>query len=222
MKNASIKHLSIFLPMIALASCASPNAAGPNIGSSTINVGQAALQSGNPQLTINVVDAILKKDPKDVGAWVLKSTALYQMDDMEGAQQAAENALALDPNNVGANMVLGRAVTLQDPRQALVAFTKAHTIDSSNTDALTDMAISNIQLGNIDTGINLLQQAHDANPNDDTITYNLALALVVRNKGNDAIRGTMLLKPLAADPKAASQVLAAYAFAAKTAGMPAG
>lgn len=215
-----MKSSAILLPMLALTSCASPVNPAANIGSSTINVGQAALQAGNPQITVSVADAILKKDPKDANAWVLKSTALYQMDNMDGAQQAAENALALAPDNVGANMVLGRAVAVEDPQQALRAFTRAYNADTSNNDAATNMAIANIQLGNIDKGIEILQRVHDANPNDNTVTYNLALALTVRNKGNDAIRGAMMLKPLAADPKAAPEVVAAYAFAASTAGMP--
>lgn len=214
------KPVMFLVPMLALTSCALPENPDANIGSNTINVGQAALQAGNPQLTVNIADAIIKKDPKDSNAWVLKSTALYQMDDMDGAQQAAENAVALAPNSVGANMVLGRAIDNQDPRQALEAFTTAYQADNSNNDAATNMAIANIQLGNIDKGIDILQNVHNNDLNDGTVTYNLALALVVRNKGSDAVRGVMLLKPLAADPKAAPEITAAYAFAAKTAGMP--
>lgn len=192
-----------------------------NISAKTLNVGQAALSAGNPNMTIGVANAVLKHDPKDVQAWVLKSTAEYEAGDIQAAAASAGQAVILSPRDVGANMALGRAMDKVDPKRAMQSFELAHAGAPNAIGPAVDLGISYIQNGYGDKGVAVLKQVVAANPDNPTATMDLALAMTVRNHPGDALRAAALLRPLADQPNASSTMKAVYTYISSMAGEPA-
>lgn len=193
----------------------------PQIGSKTLNVGHAALSAGHTEMASNVADAVLRHHPNDEGAWVLKSMAQYEAGDVGSAAISADHAVALKPNDPGAEMALGRALDKTDPKRALAAFKRAHDAKPEALGPGLDLGIAYIQNGQTDKGVSALESVATANPDDPTVTMDLALALVVRNHHGDAMRAAKMLRPMAHAEGATQQVMAAYRFASKRAGEPA-
>lgn len=221
------RHLTKGLPLILagmLAACAGPHGPTqdpPSIGNNTLNVGHAALAAGHTDMAANVADAVLRHHPKDEGAWVLKSMAQYEAGDVGAAAISADHAVAIKPNDPGAEMALGRALDKTDPKRALAAFQRAHAAKPDALGPALDLGIAYVQNGKPGKGVDTLESVATTHPDDPTVIMDLALALTVRNHQGDAVRAASMLRPLADAQGASQQVVAAYRFASKRAGEPA-
>lgn len=217
------KRISPLVLILGLAACAAQptSQATAKIGAKTLNVGQAALSAGHPEMSIGVANAVLRRNPKNVQAWVLKSTAEYESGDIQGAEAAAGQAVTLAPRDVGANMALGRAYANTDPKRALQSFELAHAGAPDAVGPAIDLGVSYIQNGYGDKGVKVLQQVVNAHPNNQTAVMDLALAMTVRNHPGDALRAAALLRPLADQPNASGTMKSVYDYISSMAGEPA-
>ncbi len=80
-----------------------------------------AIKSGFGQDALEILDALLLRDPADASALILKSRALRVLDRLPEAEQAARDAFAAAKGKCarfGASIVLAQALSLQDQRIA--------------------------------------------------------------------------------------------------------
>lgn len=219
-----LRGISALVLAAALSACAStPRAADPAQVSlkNTSNVGQAALKSGNPEIAMHVAKAILAYAPDDPVALTIASTAAWQMNKIPEARRYAERAVAAGADDVDAHLALGRALDRSDPRQAMVEFGKAYKQAPGRLTVAINYGVACVQNGYPAQGISILSTALQAHPDSAVARYDLALALTVSGRPEDAMKSVRMLGALAREPDAPPLYAAAYDYAAKVAGTPA-
>lgn len=64
-------------------------------------------ETGNHQLTIQLADEFLDKNPYDIDMWTIKGEAYAELNDLEQANEAADYALAINPEDPRAQVLSG-------------------------------------------------------------------------------------------------------------------
>lgn len=204
----------------ALAGCSpsTPSSAGTlnagdgQIGDSTSNVGQVALQNHNPTMALSIASAILGKVPNDIKALNLQSQAYYDQGNVDDAAKSARAALVVDPHDADANMELGRAIDSADPAGALAAFQQALAADPGNEAAYIDTGVAQAQLGNTDKAVATFSQAIDLYPNDPVPQLNLGVLLALRNQPGDMAKARGILSGLANGKNPSQDEISAWKY----------
>ena len=81
------------------------------------------IQSGEVYNALNLAEQTLKKYPKSAIAWIIKSTAVGVMGDMQKSLTYAQKAVELDPDNISAHINLGSILyTLGQFEKAIIEF----------------------------------------------------------------------------------------------------
>lgn len=102
-------------------------------------------QSGKAEEAARLANSALDFNPVSAKAYRLKGQALLYLDDLEGARESLETALALDPNDSHAITFLGHtAAELGQQTVALDYYQRAHKADPLNikaSDALRNLIV---------------------------------------------------------------------------------
>lgn len=94
-----------------------------------------------------------------------------------------------NPKNWGAFFFLGKAYqAIEDHKSANHSFESAYLIQSMNPDVLREYALSFVELGDGLRAIDITKNAIQLSPNDAGLQANLALAYLIANKNQDALR----------------------------------
>lgn len=112
------------------------------------------------------------------------------------ARNAPDQAMRLfsavlekDPANLAAINGIGVAHDLKGQHaQARAEYSKVLTIDPTHTDALNNLALSNVLGGSGETAVAILQDLTGSQVNDPTLRQNLAIALAMTGRRDDAVR----------------------------------
>jgi Flp pilus assembly protein TadD len=204
---------------LLLASCAgtpSPytQAANP-IGPQTLNVADAAIADGDPNMALSVTQAILSGAPDNVDALIHEGNAYYALQRCPAADAAYQLALHYDPKASQAETGLGRCLLKIDPHAAELAFTQAIADNPDNADALNDLGIARDLQGNFAGAVEPYSRALLADPSMTAAEVNLGLSLALSGHGPEALQ---YLGPLATGQGATPKIREDYAAALLAAG----
>ncbi len=192
--------------------------AAPVQGRLTVQVADAALAAGAPDMALRVADLILRESPRNVPALVAKGDALYAMGHVDLARGAYRSAIEVDSGSVGALIGLGRTVVRGNPKAAEAAFLDAATRQPGNVTALSNLGIARDLQGRHEAAQEAYRRALDAAPDAADIKVNLGLSLALSGKPDEALA---LLRPLAQQTDLASLPRNDLAAALALAGDPA-
>lgn len=185
--------------LLLLGACASHGEIGLHDGQPGVDVAEAALHGGSPQVALQIDGAILAKDPHNV-------PALINRGDVETAEQLYDEAatsyataLQFDSESVPARMGLARVRLTSDPAAAARLFQDLLRRDPHNALALNDLGIAQDLLGHHQDAQQAYRQAMSIDPAMVGARVNLALSLAMTGRADDA---APMLRPVADAPSA--------------------
>ena len=208
---------------LLLAGCAqtqattAPTPVSSAVGPDTLNVADAAIAGGDPNMALSISQSVLATDAGNVDALVHEGDAYYALDRCPPAEAAYELALQHDAKATAAETGLGRCLLKTDPRAADAAFSSAVQDDSGNAAAWNDIGIARDLEGNFAGAVNPYQQALLANPAMTAAEVNLGLSLALSGNGPEALQ---YLGPLATGQDSTPKIREDYAAALVADGRP--
>jgi Flp pilus assembly protein TadD len=197
MKDVTMRALPL-AGLLLLAACTGGRDMATG-GAPGVDIAEAALRGGSPQVALRIDDAILAKDPRNVAALLNRGdtqTAMQQFDAAAGSYAAA---LEADPKSVPARIGLGRLRLAVDPGEAEVLFNEASQRDPRNAVAWNDLGIARDLLGRHQDAQAAYRQAIGIDSSMTGAQVNLALSLAMAGRADDA---AATLRPLASAPTA--------------------
>jgi Flp pilus assembly protein TadD len=197
---------------LLLAGCAQTQQAGSAspVGPDTLNVADAAIAGGDPNMALSVSQSVLATDAGNVDALVHEGDAYYALDRCPAADAAYQLALTHDPKATAAATGLGRCLLKTDPHAAEVSFAQAVQDDPGNAAAWNDLGIARDLQGNFAGAVDPYQKALLANPSLTAAEVNLGLSLALSGNGPEALQ---YLGPLATSQGATPKIREDYAAA---------
>ena len=181
----------------------------------SLNVAEAALSAGAPDLALRVADLAAAKQPNDAQTLTAKGDALYAMGQFDLAQTAYRAAVAIDPSAVAAQVGLGRTLARSDPQAAEAAFQAALKHDPDNLVALSDLGVICDVQGHHEDAQKAYRHALAVSPESIDVQVNLGRSLALSGRADDARE---LLHAIAADPGATQRWRVEIAAALNVAG----
>lgn len=191
---------------LLLAGCATSPPPVAGVGPQTLNVADAALRSGNPDLALKISRAILTEHPGDRDAKLHEAAALYAMGRQSAAQSIYEELYAVQPN---ATIAAGLAKCLiqSDPVRAANLFRVALAQMPHNANLITDLGVADDLSGQHDAAQTTYHKALDIDPSQISAQTDLALSLALSGKSDEAL---VMLEPLARAQDATPRVRQDY------------
>jgi len=208
--------LSLVSALVLLAACAASQPGPANSASAeaaqpdTLNVADAAIAGGDPNMALSVSQSVLATDAGNVDALEHEGDAYYALGRCPAAMAAYQLALTHDPKASAAETGLGRCLLKADPAAAETALEAAVADDPGNAAALDDLGVARDLQGNFAGAVDPYQKALIADPGDTAAEVNLGLSLAL--SGN-ATEGLQYLGPLATSPGATPKIRQDYALA---------
>jgi Flp pilus assembly protein TadD len=196
-------RVALIVLVSLLGACASQDATGLRDGPPGLNVAQAALSSGSPDIALNVTNALLAKQPGNLPALLSQGDAFSALGRPEDAEASYAKALVIDPESIGAQVGLGRLSLKSDPTRARLLFLNVLQHDPRNTIALNDLGIAYDLVGDHSNAQSNYRKALGDDPSMRAAEVNLALSMALSGRASEAVA---LLKPLANDPGASRRV----------------
>jgi len=187
------------------------------IGPGTLNVADAAIAGGDPDMALSVTQSVLATDPHNADALVHEGDAYYALSRCNSAEAAYNLALTNDPKSTAAETGLGRCLLKTDPAAAEAALALAIQDDPGNAAAYNDLGIARDLQGNFAGAVQPYQQALTADPALTAAEVNLGLSLALSGNGAAALQ---YLGPLATGPGATPKIREDYAAALVASGRP--
>jgi Flp pilus assembly protein TadD len=198
-----VRSITFGLLLLSLAGCADNGTPALRTGAPGIEVAQAAMRGGSPQMALQIVAGILAKDPTNRAALVMQGDALTALGRLDEAGISFEAALKSDSASVDAHIGLGRLRLGTDPAAAEALFLEALQRQPRNAVALNNLGIARDLLGRHTDAQTAYHEAMAANPSMTAAQVNLALSLAMDGQARNAVQ---LLRPLASNPGASRQV----------------
>jgi Flp pilus assembly protein TadD len=180
-----------------------------------MNVADAAIAGGNPDMALKISQSILASDPSNLDALFHEAAAYYAVGRCEDAIAAYKLALNLDPHSSEAQTGIGRCLLKHNAAAAEQAFAAAVQDDPRNAAALNDLGIARDLQGNFAGAVDPYQKALLANPGLTSAEVNLGLSLALSGNGTAALQ---YLGPLATGQGATPKIREDYAAALVAAG----
>jgi Flp pilus assembly protein TadD/cell division protein FtsN len=215
MKKSSLAAVSL---LAVLAACTQPPggpSAPPAVGPDTLNVADAAIAGGDPNMALSVSQSVLQTDATNVDALIHEGDAYYALMRCPAAEAAYQLALQGDPKSTAAETGMGRCLIKTDPKSAEAALLLAVQDDPGNAAALNDLGIARDLQGNFAGAVGPYQQALLAQPGMTAAEVNLGLSLALSGHGPEALQ---YLGPLATGQGATPKIREDYAAALTASG----
>lgn len=206
---------------LALGACAAqPGPSAADIASqqgngNVLNVADAAIASGNPDMALKVSQTVLATDPNNLDALYHEAAAYYAFGRCEDSIAAYKVALGLDPKSSDAETGIGRCLLKRNASEAEQAFAAAVADDPGNAAALNDLGIARDMRGDFAGATQPYQQALLIAPGNLSTEVNLGLSLALSGDPGDALQ---YLGPLATGEDATPKIREDYATALLGAG----
>ncbi len=220
LRRRALRQAAPAILVLALAACTQqPNTAGTvsanDVGPDTLNVADAAISGGDPNMALSISQSVLKDNPDNVDALVHEGDAYYALNRCLPAQAAYQTALRYDANSSPAETGLGRCLLKSDPAAAEQAFLAAVKADPGNAAAWSDLGVARDLQGNFQGAVQPYQQSILINPGSTGTVVNLGLSLALSGHGAEAVE---YLGPLATGQGATPKIREDYAAALVAAG----
>jgi Flp pilus assembly protein TadD len=185
--------------LLLLGACASHGGSGLHDGQPGVDVAEAALRGGSPQVAMQIDSVILAKDPHNVPALINRGDVQTAQQLYDEAATSYAAALQADPDSLPARIGLGRVRLTSDPAAAERLFQDVVQRDSHNAIALNDLGIARDLLGRHRDAQLAYRQAMGIDPTMVGVRVNLALSLAMTGRADDA---APMLRPMADSPSA--------------------
>jgi Flp pilus assembly protein TadD len=198
-----VRSIAFGLLLLSLAGCADNGTTALRTGAPGVEVAQAAIRGGSPQMALQIVSSILAKDPTNGAALIIQGDSLTALGRFDEAGVSYESALRSDPASVDAHIGLGRVRLGTDPASAEALFLEALQRQPRNAVALNNLGIARDLQGRHVDAQTSYREAMAASPNMTAAQVNMALSLAMDGQARDAVQ---LLRPLASNPGASRQV----------------
>jgi len=118
------------LPVLALLAAVLPGAAIAESPTQALAKAQELVDAGSPRQALPLLDDLLRREPKNARALLLRSTARFLSDDLAGGKQDLDRALEIDPTlRQGWLNRAGLEVAARRYDAALAAFGQAEKLD---------------------------------------------------------------------------------------------
>lgn len=126
---------ALLLATVAALAASGPVAAGPQAAADPLAAAQAALDAGRSDQALELLAPVLKRDPGNARALLLRSTAECLEGDLERCRKDLDAALARDPA-LRQGWLNRSALAISDQRydDALAALARAEQLDPANPD----------------------------------------------------------------------------------------
>lgn len=213
----NIGRLSLTALTLAMAACGQLTPSAPPVNASVLNVADAALAGGNPDMALKVSQSVLAEDPNNLPALYHEAASYYATGRCEDATAAYTVALGLDPKSSPAETGIGRCLLNRNAIEAEQAFTAAVADDPKNAAALNDLGIARDLRGHFADAEKPYEQALLLAPGTLPTEVNLGLSLALSGNAADALQ---YLGPLATGDQATPKIRADYAAALFANGRP--
>ena len=194
--------------LLALSACGGPIEREFSRSTPGLNVAEAALRGGSPQVALQVSSGILSSSPNNAEALAIQGDALTMLGRQDAAIGAYEQALRSDKDMVRAKIGLGRLRLGSDPAESERLFLEVLQKEPRETTALNNLGIARDLQGNHAGAQSAYRQALGINPELHAAQVNLALSLAMSGQGSRAIS---LIQPLATTPGATRKMRHDYA-----------
>ena len=201
-----------------LAGCSAGDPARPRDGAAGVGMADAALHGGAARTALNQTAAILRSNPRDVGALVRQGTALAQLNQPDAAMEAYRRALAVDPTVPEALLGLGRIdLSRGDAADAERMFTRLLARESNDRTALNNLGVSlDLQARHAEAR-EVYAKLLGIEPDNRAASVNLALSLSLSGQ---AARSVEMLRGPGSRPDATPRVRQDLAMALALSGSP--
>jgi Flp pilus assembly protein TadD len=197
-----------FLLLLALSGCSGHVSGVLRNGQPGLDVAEAALRAGTPQIALQTTETELAKSPGNTDALLIHADALTALGRLEEASEEYESVVRREPGSVRGLVGLGRIRLTTDPPRAETLFLDALTHDPRNTIALTDLGIARDLQGRHGDAQSAYRRALGVDPDLHAAQANLALSMAMGGDGPGALR---LIRPLAEAPNATRKLRHDYA-----------
>jgi Flp pilus assembly protein TadD len=206
---------TLLLSLLLVAGC-SGNHDGPlSSRPPGLDVADVALANGAPDTALHIAQQALAANPHDVSAMVRVAQAQSALGQREQATQRFRQALALEPNNAGAALGLGRLELASDPAAAAAVLLRISARDPHNVAILVDLGIARDLQGQHAEAQRAYRQALAVEPGRSAANVNLALSLALSGDPRQALA---ILRPIALSPGASPRMRQDLAVALVLAG----
>lgn len=185
--------------LILLAACSPRGANGVGSGPPGIDVADAALRGGSPELALQMSSSLVAKFPGNEAALLTQGEALTALGRTAEAEASFQKALVTNPSSVGGHIGLGRLRLATDPVAAEGLFLDAVQREPRNAVAWNDLGIARDLQGRHSEAQDAYRQALGVQPDMTAAQVNLALSLAMSGRSGDAVG---LIRPLASGPNA--------------------
>jgi Flp pilus assembly protein TadD len=211
-RSNALLPLCLLAYVALLAGCVQPQSApqASASGPDTLNVADAAIAGGDPNMALSVTQSVLQSDPNNVDALIHEGDAYYALNRCPSAEAAYQLALQGDPKSTAAETGLGRCLLKTDPRAAEAALLMAVHDDPGNAAAYNDLGIARDLQSNFAGAADAYQHSLTADPTQTSTEVNLGLSLALSGDGADALQ---YLGPLATGQDATPKIREDYAAA---------
>lgn len=163
-------------------------AVGTADGSASYAEGEAAFKAGKYQDASAIFTAYATRRPENVWGHYMRGLAAWKAGDLATAEQAFDQALAVDSTHVK-SLVNSSRVLLERGRgrEAVERAERAIALDGSNGDALRLLGRAYDQLGQGDEAIDAYRRAIVLDERDVWAMNNLGLVYLERGQADDAL-----------------------------------
>lgn len=157
-------------------------------------LGEQALNNGNPVVAIQYFDAVLKQQPQQERALVLRSKAKYQQQNYEGARKDSQLVLDINPAQFTPddyNALWNMGVIHNNLRQfekARSYLNRMKQTDSTDVRAYENVGYSYLQERNYPAALAEFEQAARVSPSAKTSFYGIGKAHLMQGHFEQAIQ----------------------------------
>jgi hypothetical protein len=171
--------------LLLLAACANGGGLGQADTPPSIAAAQAASRDGSPQVALQIDDAILANDPRNLVALLNRGDAQTALHQPDPAAVSYTDALRADPHSALARIGLGRLRLADDPSAAEALFFEASQSDPHNAAAWNDLGIARDLLGRHEDAQAAYRQAIGLDASMRSAQVNLAMSLAIADRADD-------------------------------------
>ena len=198
--------------VLLVAGCTAPT---PDANPNVLNVADAAIADGHPDMALSISQSVLTQSPHDLAALYHQGAAYYALGRCEDALATYRVALQIDPHSSQAETGAGRCLLRRTPAEAQQAFAAAVADDPNNAAALSDLGIAMDLQGHFAEANAPYQKALLLAPGTAATEVNIGMSLALAGQTEDALD---YLAPLANAPSATPRIRQDYALALVAAG----
>ena len=206
--NRPSARVAAMAAMLVASGCASTQVSYSGMDAPGLRTADEALRVGSTQLALQVSESVLRTAPSNGNALEIKADALAQLGKTDEAAAIFQTLLSQNPDNIRANIGMGRIKLLTDASVAEPLFQRVLRADPTNLTALNNLGIARDLLGRHDEAQATYRKALDLSPNMESAVVNLSLSLAMSGRGAEAMQ---LLGPKARAPEASSKIKQDYA-----------